>query len=216
MGEALGWVRDNGLTAGDILSYLHEYEHITLARVLIAQGGLGIATAITLLERLLHAAQDGERTGSVIEILVLQACALEAQGDLADALVPLNRALALAEPEGYIRIFLDEGLPMARLLTEANVRSIMPAYTGQLLAASGSTPSDSATLVTSRQMESTLSRRELEVVGLISQGFSNKEISEALFLAIDTVKGHNRTLFRKLGSQNRTEAVARARKIGLV
>ena len=88
-----------------------------------------------LLERLLQAAEAGERTGSVIEILVLQALAHQTQGDIPAALLPLERALTLAEPEGYVRMFVDEGPPMAQLLREAAARGIMPAYTGKLLAA---------------------------------------------------------------------------------
>jgi LuxR family maltose regulon positive regulatory protein len=168
-----------------------------------------------LLDRLLSAADRGGRTGSVIEILVVQACAWAAQGDITRALGSLERALSLAEPEGYVRIFIDEGAPMANLLTVALTHGIMPAYTGRLLATFGSNDQPPVP-AESQPSKDLLSRRELDVVRLISQGFSNKEISETLFLAIDTVKGHNRTIFRKLGSQNRTEAVARAREIGIL
>ena len=139
LGEALGWARERGLSAEDDLSYLREFEHITLARVLLARyrsdrTDSAIHEAIGLLERLLKAAQEGGRMGSVIEILVLQALAHQAQGDIPAALVPLERALTLAEPEGYVRMFLDEGPPMAQLLREAAARGIMPDYTGKLLA----------------------------------------------------------------------------------
>ena len=122
--EALGWTRERGLSAHDDLSYLREFEHITLARVLLARYQSDreeryIHEAMGLLERLLKAAEEGGRMGSVIEILVLQALAHEAQGDSPGALVPLERALPLAEPEGYVRIFVDEGRPMARLLYKA-------------------------------------------------------------------------------------------------
>ena len=140
LGEALDWAREQGLSAQDDLSYLREFEHITLARVLLARyksdrEERSIHEAMGLLERLLQAAEEGGRTGSVIEILVLQALAHEAQGDIPAALVPLERALTLAEPEGYVRIFVDEGRPMAQLLSEAAARGIMPDYTGKLLAA---------------------------------------------------------------------------------
>jgi len=219
LGEALDWAREHGLTARDELSYLREYEHITLARVLLAQDGRTIEDALRLLERLLHAADEGGRTGSVIEILVLQALSHEARDDIPQALVPLERALSLAEPEGYVRVFIDEGVPMVRLLTEAYVRGIMPDYTGMLLAACRSndqTPQDPASSSTAQPMGDPLSRRELEVVRLIAQGLSNREISETLFLAVDTVKGHNRRIFGKLGGHSRTEAIARAREIGLL
>ncbi|MCJ7703084.1 MAG: tetratricopeptide repeat protein [Anaerolineales bacterium] len=124
LAEALGWARERGLSVDNELSYLREFEHITLARVHIAQYmydrvDSSINEAIGLLERLLDAAEEGGRTGSVIEILVLQALAQEAQGDISPALVSLERALVLAEPEGYVHIFVDEGPPMAHLLNEA-------------------------------------------------------------------------------------------------
>ena len=137
--EALGWARERGLSFDDNLSYLHEFEHATLARLLIAmykseQEDRSIHEAMGLLERLLKAAEEGERTGSVIEILVLQTLAHEAQGNIPLGLVPLEHALALAEPEGYVRIFVDEGNPMVQLLSEAAAHGIMPDYTGKLLA----------------------------------------------------------------------------------
>lgn len=136
---ALGWVRERGLSVDDDLSYLREFEHITLARVYIAlykRDGVdsSICETMGLLERLLNAAEEGGRMGSVIEILVLQALAHKAQGNVASALVSLERALTLAEPEDYVRIFVDEGPPMAQLLLEAADRRIMPDYTGMLLA----------------------------------------------------------------------------------
>ncbi|MFA9435209.1 MAG: tetratricopeptide repeat protein, partial [Deltaproteobacteria bacterium] len=139
LAEALGWARERGLSFDDDLSYLHEFEHVTLARLLLAQykserEDRFIHEAMGLLERLLTAAEEGERTGTVIEILVLQAIALEAQGNIPPGLVPLERALDIAEPEGYVRIFVDEGMPMVQLLTEAAAQGIMPGYTGKLLA----------------------------------------------------------------------------------
>ncbi len=140
LGEALGWAREQGLSVDNELSYLREYDHITLARVLLARyqsdrADGSISEAMGLLERLLKAAEEGGRVGSVIEILVLQAIAYHAQGDLPAALLPLQHALALAEPEGYVRMFLDEGSSMMQLLREASAREIMPDYTGRLLAA---------------------------------------------------------------------------------
>ena len=142
LGEALDWAREQGLSVEDDLSYLREFEHITLARVLLAQyqsdrADRSMREAMGLLERLLQAAEAGERTGSVIEILVLQALAHQAQGDIPAALVPLERALTLAEPEGYVRMFVDEGPPMAVLLEAAAKHGIAPSYVRQLLAAFG-------------------------------------------------------------------------------
>src|SRR6266699_2424416 len=128
LGEALGWVREQGLSAHDDLSYLREFEHITLARVLLARSksdrtDRSMLEAMGLLERLLHAAEEGERTGSIIETLMLQALAHQTQGDISATLVPLERALMLAEPEGYVRIFVDEGPPMAVLLARLHEHS---------------------------------------------------------------------------------------------
>lgn len=121
LGEALGWAREKGLSVENELSYLHEFDHITLARVLLARyqsdrTDRSIQEAMGLLKRLLKAAEEGGRTGSVIEILVLQAIAYHAQGDLPAALLSLQHALALAEPEGCVRMFLDEGSSMMQLL----------------------------------------------------------------------------------------------------
>ncbi|HVL26373.1 MAG TPA: LuxR C-terminal-related transcriptional regulator, partial [Thermomicrobiales bacterium] len=224
LGDALGWAREQGLSAADDLSYLHEFEHITLARVLLALYGSerderAFEEAIGLLDRLLAAAEAGGRTGRVIEILVLRALAHHAQGDIPDAFAALERAMILAEPEGYVRIFVDEGAPMARLLAEAHDRGPMPDYTGRLLAAFHADDRRGAELpsapATSRGPE-LLSDRECEVMRLIAEGLSNKEIGERLFLALDTVKGHNRRIFGKLDVQSRTEAIARARELDLL
>jgi LuxR family maltose regulon positive regulatory protein len=221
--EALDWARERGLSVDDDLSYLREFEHVTLARVLIARYKSdrvddSIYDAIGLLERLLNAAEEGRRMGSVIEILVLHALAHAAQGNIPLALAPLERALVLAEPEGYVRLFVDEGLPMAQLLSEAAALGVMPDYTRKLLAAyedalrrPPSEPTGEA-----EGLVEPLSQRELEVLQLIAQGLSNREISERLFLALSTVKGHNRIIYGKLEVQRRSEAVARARELGLL
>ncbi len=218
--EASDWARERGLSDRDDLAYLREFEHITLARVLIARYKNErkehlVREAVGLLERLRRAAEEGERTGSVVEILVLQALAHEARDDLPHALAPLGRALKLAEPEGYVRAFVDEGAPMARLLSEAASRGITPGYTGRLLAAFDARERESEDELHQPLVEP-LSPRELEVLRLIAQGLSNAEIGGRLFLALDTVKGHNRKIFGKLGVRSRTEAVARARKLGLL
>jgi LuxR family transcriptional regulator, maltose regulon positive regulatory protein len=138
LGEALGWVRERALSVDEDLSYLREFEHITLARVLLArytteraEGALEDATR--LLERLLRAAEEGKRNGSVLEILVLQALVHQARGDLPAAHASLQRALTLAEPEGYVRLFVDEGPPMASLLRAAAKQGIAPSYVRRLL-----------------------------------------------------------------------------------
>jgi len=224
LGKALDWVREQGLFVEDELSYLHEFNHITLVRVLLAyyQSGRSdksIAGVMGLLERLLKAAKEGGRKGSEIEIMVLQAMAYNAQGDLPAALLPLQHALELAEPEGYVRIFLDEGSIMLHLLRQATAREIMPDYTGKLLAAfeAGERKSQpQADLASAQPLIEPLSQREQKILQLIGQGLSNREIGERLFLALDTVKGYNRRIFDKLQVQSRTEAIARARELGLL
>jgi LuxR family maltose regulon positive regulatory protein len=131
----------------------------------------------------------------------------------------LGDALALAEPGGFIRIFVDEGPPMVELLSEPAARRIMPDYTDKLLAvfeAEEPGSEDKSFLPPAQPLIEPLSQRELEVLQLIAQGLSNREISERLFLALNTVKGHNRKIFGKLQVQRRTEAVARARELGLL
>jgi len=225
--EALGWARERSLSVADDLRYLREFEHIVLARVLMAEykserANRSILEAMGLLERLLKAAEAGGRMGSVIEILVLQALAHHIQGDTSAALTPLQRSLTLAEPEGYVQIFVDEGFPMAQLLSEAAAHGITPDYTGRLLAvfeAEAQKREDESYLPPARLAQplvELLSQRELEVLRLIAQGLSNREISKRLFLALDTVKGHNRRIFGKLSVQRRTEAVEKARSLGIL
>jgi LuxR family maltose regulon positive regulatory protein len=142
LGDALGWARACGLSVDDDLSYLREFEHITLARVLLASSTTArvepsTGGAISLLDRLLPAAEHGHRTRSVIELLVLQALAHHCGGDVAGALAPLERAVALAAPEGYVRVFADEGRPMEVLLTTAAKRGIASDDVRRLLASFG-------------------------------------------------------------------------------
>jgi LuxR family maltose regulon positive regulatory protein len=224
LGEALGWAREQGLSAENELGYLHEFDHITLIRVHLAlykkdHADISIQKAMGLLDRLLKAAEERGGKGSVIEILVLQAIAYQAQGDLPAALEPLRKALTLAEPEGYVRLFVDEGLPMMQLLREAASCRITSDYTGKLLTAfeAGERKNQpKADLASAQPLIEPLSQRELKILQLIAQGLSNREIGERLFLALDTVKGYNRKIFDKLQVQSRTEAIARAREFGLL
>ncbi len=225
--ESLGWVHEQGLSIDDELRYLREFDHITLARVLIAEythepDDHIIRDTMKLLDRLLKAAEDGGRLGSVIEIEVLQALAHQVQGNLVLALGALERALRLAEPEGYVRIFVDEGLPMAQLLSEAAAHEMMPTYIRKLLGVFKANEQRSVDeyplhpASASQPLIEPLSQRELEILQFIAQGLSNREISERLFLALDTVKGHNGRIYAKLAVQRRTEAVARAHELGLL
>jgi len=211
--EASEWARERGLSVDDDLSYLHEFEHITLARVFIARDEReGVAGAVhdaaRLLERLLHAAQEGGRIGSAIEILALQALAHQVLGDTSSALGPLERALSLAEPEGYVRVFVDEGSPMARLLQEAASRGVASDSARRLLAAFPSARPGAARAL--------LSDRETEVLRMIAAGLTNREIAARLHLSLYTVKAHARSIYDKLDAHSRTQAAARARELGIL
>ena len=223
--EALTWVRDRGLSVDDNLSYMRDFEHITFAKLLVAQHKQdqldeSIHDAIGLLERLLKTAEADGRMGSVIEILVVQALAFEAQGNISAALVSLERALMLAEPEGYCRLFIDEGPPMARLLREALSRGIAPNYVRHLLAAfpddapQKAKPSDFQLL--DSELIDPLSERELEILQLIAEGLTNPEIAAELYLSLNTVKVHTRNIYSKLDTHSRTQTVARARDLQIL
>ena len=220
--EASEWARERGLSVDDDLSYLHEFEHVTLARVLIARYEServdgAVHDAARLLERLLHAAEEGGRIGSVIEILAMQALAHQAHGDTSSALAPLERALSLAEPEGYVRVFVDEGPPMARLLQEAASRAIAPDSARRLLAAFPSAKPDGAHPSEARcEGMELLSKREIEVLQHIAAGLTNREIAARLYLSLYTVKAHARSIYDKLDAHSRTQAVARARELGIL
>ncbi|HEY3473019.1 MAG TPA: LuxR C-terminal-related transcriptional regulator, partial [Anaerolineales bacterium] len=223
-GEALGWAREQGLSAEDDLSYLREFEHITLARILLARymsdgKDSSIREAIGLLERLLNAAEEGGRMGSAIEILVLQAVAHHAQGDIPAALLPLQKALTLAEPEGYVRTFLDEGAPMAGLLHEAAGRGILPDYTGKLLGAFKNerrrSEADSP-LPASQPLIEPLSQRELELLRLLRTELSGPEIARELTIGLSTVRTHTKSIYSKLNVNNRRAAVRRAEELHLI
>ena len=217
LAEALGWARQQGLSVEDDLSYLHEFEHVTLARVLLARHPVARALdeATELLERLLRAAEDGGRTGSVIEILVLQALAQQLRGDVPAALVPLERALELAEPEGYVRRFVDEGSPMAVLLVSAAERGIAPSYVQRLLAAFAK-PEPEISPTADQGLVEPLSGRELDVLRLLGSDLGGPEIARELIVALNTVRTHTKSIYAKLGVNNRRAAVRRAEELGLL
>jgi LuxR family maltose regulon positive regulatory protein len=216
--NALDWARDQRLSAADKLSYLHEFEHITLARILLAQAVLdqsasSASEAITLLERLLQAAEHGNRTGSVIEILILLALAHQAHGKTADALESLQRALILAEPEGYVRVFVDEGQPMAVLLEKAAKHANITSYARQLLRSFD-------TLIekpTGRQsLIEPLSDRELEVLRLLETDLDGPDLARTLTVSLNTLRTHTKNIYAKLGVNSRRAALRRAEELGLL
>ncbi|MFN8594937.1 MAG: LuxR C-terminal-related transcriptional regulator [Anaerolineae bacterium] len=223
LSKAREWVRERGLSPADEIIYLHEFEYITLARILMAEGST--QQADELLERLQQTAEAQGRWGSVIEISIVQALAYRAQGNTSAALAALDRALTLAEPEGYIRTFVDEGEAMRLLMADFRLliekqkhaedyRTI--GYIEKLLAAFPQPMMLPQSEIKNRKSEilDQLSPRELEVLRLIEQGLSNQEIADRLYLALSTVKGYTRTLFEKLQVQRRTEAIIRARELG--
>ena len=181
------------------------------ARVYLARGEP--KAALALLEPFRRQAEEGGRQAQRLRVIVLQALAHQAGGDTDRALGLLGEALALAEPNGFVRTFIDEGAPMADLVAEAVARGIAPVYAAALREAFREpSPVPDASLPGGSMVEA-LTRRELEVLRLVAQGLSNEEIGERLFLSLSTVKGHNRNIFDKLQVQRRTEAVARAREL---
>ncbi|MGB3715822.1 MAG: LuxR C-terminal-related transcriptional regulator [Candidatus Promineifilaceae bacterium] len=169
---------------------------------------------------LLEAAETRDRTTRVIEILILQAMVFQSVGDTSQAMVTLEQALTLAEPGGFVRIFVDEGPPMARLLYEALSREIAPDYVRRLLAAFPVAEPEQTDPSKSQASESelfeTLSEREIEVLQLIAEGLTNPEIATRLFLSVNTVKAHTRNIYGKLDAHNRTQAVAKARVLRIL
>lgn len=224
--KALGWAREQGLPAHGEISFLREFEHITLVRLLLARAQRehmesALREAAGLLQRLLQAAEAGVRTGSIIEILVLQSLALQLHGDISAALASLSRALTLAEPEGYIRIFVDEGLPMALLLREAAARRITPHYTGRLLAAYDTEQQRAdepppLTPPASQSLTEPLSQRELDVLRLLNTELSGPEIAHELVIGLSTVRTYTKSIYSKLDVNNRRAAVKRAIDLGLI
>lgn len=227
LAKAKRWAKDRRLSAENDLNYLNELDHITFARLLLSgfkneQKEPDLVSAIKLLDRLSAAAEAGGRMGNLIEILILKAIGQQMAGNIDPALIAFERALTLAEPEGYIRIFVDEGPPVKQLLETFPTKISLSGYISRLLSAfANNTANDenqslSSTSPTHLPLIEPLSQRELEILQLIAQGRSNKEISQQLYLALSTVKGHNRNIFGKLAVERRTEAVARAQELGLI
>jgi LuxR family transcriptional regulator, maltose regulon positive regulatory protein len=216
--DAEAWAHDRHLSPDDDLSYLHEFEHVTLARLLLARhrrdrNVTTLEDALGLLERLLAAAQDGGRDGSVLEILILQALAHQAGGEVPAALAVLTRAVRLAQPEGYVRLFAEEGPPMAALLKALTRRTSAPGYLRRLLVATTSTkqrPGRPAGLV------EPLSEREFDVLRLLGTDLDGPDIARALSVSLSTVRTHTRNIYAKLGVSSRRAAVRQAHDLNLL
>jgi len=207
--EAVGRVRQ---------PFLDEFEYIALARLYLAQGRYD--QALELLAPLLQKVEDAGWVRFVIEILVLQSLAHQAKGDVEPALAALERALALAEPGGFVRIFVREGEPVARLLRQSASRGVAPAYVSKLLAALGALEhGDRAVTPPPAQPQplvEPLSERELDVLRLLTTHLSSSEIAAELFIATSTVRSHIKSIYSKLNVHSRTEAVEQAGELGLL
>jgi LuxR family maltose regulon positive regulatory protein len=215
-GQVLAFLRQGDLAAAAHLAQTHTLP-LSQARVHLAQGSPSAALAVLEPWRQQVEAKGWE--DERLKVMVLQSVALQAHGDREQAVLLLFDALALAEPGGFIRLLVDEGRPMVQLLSSAVAHGRMPDYIGTLLAACEAEARPRADPLhppAAQPLIEPLSQRELEVLHLIARGLSNQEISERLFLALDTVKGHNQKIFGKLQVQRRTEAVARARELGLL
>ena len=187
-------------------------EYLNLARLLIYQAQHD--EALTLLERLTQRVGQHGRNGVLIEIYNIQTLALYAQGQESEAIAVLSRALALAEPEAFARIFLDEGAVMLHLLQVAAAREIAPDYVCRLLAMVGE---DTAVApATSPLLLEPLSEREREVLQLLTTGLTNPEIAQELFIATSTVRSHVKSIYSKLNVHRRWDAVQRAQELGLI
>jgi LuxR family maltose regulon positive regulatory protein len=242
LADAVRWARGCGITLdaregknGITLSGdWHDFEQLTLVRVLIAQhqapphllpvpsdyGQPSLQSLLRFLERQLRHADERGWIERVIELSILQALILQILGDTSQAIHSLEHALILAEPESYVRIFVDEGAPMAQLLYQAAERDISSGYTGRLLAAFDLEGSRSATAPASDLKPETLieplSKREIEVLQLIAEGLTNREIAQKLVISPGTVKVHTNNIYGKLSVRNRTQAVVKARTLGIL
>lgn len=230
--EAFSWAHAQNLSPDDELSYMREFEHLTLARALIArykadQVENDLHAALRLLQRLLQAAETGGRNGSVIEILILQSLAYQAQGDHLSIFAPLERALSLAGPEGYVRIFVDEGDALRLLILDISSMIKKSARNGthslfgyvEKLLASFSQPvavfSQSKNQNRDTEIIEPLSERELEVLRLLGSELSGPEIAQRLIVSLNTLRTHTKNIFNKLGVNNRRAAVRRAEELDL-
>jgi LuxR family maltose regulon positive regulatory protein len=232
--KAQAWARDRSLSVTDEVSYLREYEHLTLVRMRLMERSFeGVSQ---LLERLLVLAKTQKRTGSVIEILLTQALLYQAQGDQPRALAALERALTLTEPEGYIRIFVDEREAMRLLILDLvsqiekqdplgthpllkYVNRILAVFPESMVAVTQSktlAPYASAG-VTSQKSEiaEPLSEREMEVLKLLRSELSGPEIAQQLVVSLNTLRTHTKNIFNKLGVNNRRSAIRRAEELDL-
>jgi LuxR family transcriptional regulator, maltose regulon positive regulatory protein len=217
LAEAWAWAHGQGMPTVGELAYVREFEHVTLARLMLEQAvrdrAVGdIGRVLELLDRLVAAANLGGRTGTVIDALVVQALAHVGAGDRAAAVAIVTRASVLAEPGGYVRIFVDEGAPMASLLKLAVRQSDRPAWAERLL---GAFASSTAASKADQPLIEPLTERELEVLRLLRSELDGPSIARELFVSVATVRTHTSKVYAKLGVNSRRAAVRRATELGL-
>jgi LuxR family maltose regulon positive regulatory protein len=225
LSKAEEWVNKQGLSVDDELIYLREFEHIVLARVLLAKYQKDrdehvVLKALSLLERLLKAAEDGKRLGSVLQILVTQVLAYQVKGDLSKAHVSLEHALALAQPEGFFRIFIDEGEPLRALLMDlrGSIEKQLRDNNHELSNSIDKLLSGFVRPIHIQQSSliEPLSQRELDILRLFKTELSGPEIAQELVIAISTVRSHTKSIYNKLGVNNRRAAIKRATELNLI
>jgi LuxR family maltose regulon positive regulatory protein len=211
------WSRQQGLSADEDIPYLKEYETITLARLLLAQYRVkrtsdSLQSAKKLLDKLRQVTRDSQRHGSLIEIHILHAQCFAEMDDHTSALQHLEHALKLAEPEDYVRIFVNEGEPMRQLLEVAATDGIMLDYVHRLLATFQTSNTDNLTT----QLLDPLSARELEVLRLLPTNLTGPDIADKLMVSLSTMRTHTRNIYSKLDVNNRSSAVIKAQELGLL
>jgi len=231
--RATNWANGVRVSPEENVSFIKEYDHITLAKLLITQYKINkvedsISTAKTCLERLLKAAENGQRIKSVIEILVLQALAYQAEGKISLALIPFERAISLAEPEGFIRIFVDEGKPVKDLLLDIETKlkerrllqfivKLRSAFDNpKLNFQENNTFIDKyKPRITTQSLPEPLSERELEVLKLLRTDLNGPEIARECTVSLTTIRTHTQNIYTKLGVNNRRAAIRRAEELNL-
>ncbi|MDN5766897.1 MAG: LuxR C-terminal-related transcriptional regulator [Humibacillus sp.] len=214
---AAAWVRGHDVRVDDDLAYLHEYEHLTLCRIMLAENtSRSVRDASALLDRLLAAALDGGRMGTVIEVEVMRAMAAHAVGDDHGALSALDSAVDLAEPDGWVRVFVDANTTIAPVMQTLSKRRPRSAFIHELLAtnAPALAPPGSETPATPTLLDP-LSDRELDVLRLLASDLDGPAIARELVVSLNTVKTHTQHIYTKLDVNNRRSAVTRGHQMGL-
>jgi LuxR family maltose regulon positive regulatory protein len=204
-------VQQLGITFNDEIPYEREHEYLLLLRLLLAQGEFD--DALSLSERLLHMAESIQRKGRAIEVLILQSLIFQGKRDLPQALAVIGKAFSLAQPEGYARVFLDEGEPMAKLLYQVKSHRMDSKYSSELLTTLGGVAGTELPSV--QLLIEPLTLRELEILKLIESGSTNQDIADELVISIPTVKRHISNIYAKLGAQSRTQAISLGRELKL-